>query len=227
MKIEAVTSTQYQSAPAEQTVAPQSGFAALMKSEVLKSSEQGLDDIFKRASQTYNVPENLLKAVAKAESRFRADAVSHCGAQGIMQLMPSTAQSLGVTDAFDPKQNIMGGAKYLSSLLSRYGDTKLALAAYNAGSGNVDKYGGIPPFEETQKYVEKVLSYAGEDVAVPALQEGSNTVSGVFDALPSISFTMEDYRKFIELFVQQLMENTLSLSEEEDDRYAGQSIFLM
>ena len=85
-----------------------------------------------------------------------------------MQLMPTTAQSLGVTNSYDARQNIMGGAKYISSLLSKYnGDTSLALAAYNAGSGNVAKDGGIPPFAETQNYVKKVMAYMGESVSIP------------------------------------------------------------
>lgn len=123
-----------------------------------------LDDIFERASIKYNVPLNLLKAIGKAESDFKPNAVSKSGAQGVMQLMPGTAAELGVTDSFDPEQNIMGGSKYISDLLKRYdGDTKLALAAYNAGMGNVKKYGGVPPFEETQNYVVKVMRYMEED----------------------------------------------------------------
>jgi hypothetical protein len=126
------------------------------------SSGGSLDDIFKRAAAQYNVPENLLKAVAKAESGYDANAVSSCGAQGVMQLMPSTAAALGVQNPFDAEQNIMGGAKYLNQMLSRYdGNAELALAAYNAGSGNVAKYGGIPPFKETQTYVARVMDYAG------------------------------------------------------------------
>lgn len=128
-----------------------------------------MDDIFQTAAQKYNLPVNLLKAVAKVESGFDSDAVSSCGAQGVMQLMPGTAASLGVENPLDAEQNIMGGAKYLSQMLDRYdGDTKLALAAYNAGSGNVAKYGGIPPFKETQAYISKVLNEAGGDVSTPA-----------------------------------------------------------
>lgn len=124
------------------------------------SSPKDLDAIFKQAASKYGVPESLLKAVAKAESGFNASAVSSAGAIGIMQLMPQTASSLGVTNPYDATQNIMGGAKLLSQLLKKYnGNTSLALAAYNAGSGNVDKYNGIPPFKETQNYVKKVIAY--------------------------------------------------------------------
>jgi hypothetical protein len=154
---------------AKQVQSSSSGFSGVLKKAVDKTGNTqsvDLEDIFRRASEQYNVPENLLKAVAKAESGFDADAVSRCGAQGIMQLMPSTAASLGVENSLDPEQNIMGGAKYLSWMLERYnGDPELALAAYNAGSGNVAKYGGIPPFKETQSYVAKVMGYAGMDIS--------------------------------------------------------------
>lgn len=137
-----------------------------------------LDDIFERASKKYNVPVELLKAIAKAESDFVVDAVSRSGAQGIMQLMPGTAAELGVTDPFDPEQNIMGGSKYISDLLKRYdGDTKLALAAYNAGMGNVKKYGGIPPFEETQNYVVKVTRFMEQDFRAGTAVAGK-TIAG-------------------------------------------------
>lgn len=101
-----------------------------------------LNDIFERAAAKYNVSLDLLKAVGKQESNFNPTAVSRCGAQGIMQLMPATAASLGVTDSFDPEQNIMGGAKYLAGLLNNYnGNVSFALAAYNAVGNNVNKYG--------------------------------------------------------------------------------------
>ena len=106
------------------------------------------------------------------------NATSHCGAMGIMQLMPGTAASLGVTNAYDPEQNIMGGAKYLSQMLSEFGgSTQLAVAAYNAGPGSVSKYGGIPPYEETQTYVERVLGYCGLDISAGKVSSTVRAVS--------------------------------------------------
>ncbi|MCR5271910.1 MAG: lytic transglycosylase domain-containing protein [Lachnospiraceae bacterium] len=130
--------------------------------------DKSLDDIFTEAAQTYNVPKNLLVCMAKQESNFNAEAVSRSGAVGIMQLMPQTAAELGVTNSYDPYQNIMGGAKYISSLLKKYnGNTSLALAAYNAGSNKVDQYGGIPPYAETQEYVANITSYMNGGVTIP------------------------------------------------------------
>lgn len=126
---------------------------------------ESMDSIFEEAAERYDVPVKLLMAVGKAESGFNADAVSPAGAQGVMQLMPATAASLGVEDAFDARSNIMGGAKYLSQKLKQYdGDIDLALAAYNAGSGNVEKYGGVPPFEETINYIRRIRGYMTEDL---------------------------------------------------------------
>ena len=119
-----------------------------------------LDSIFEEAANSYGVSSIILKSIAKAESGFNPSAVSNAGAVGIMQLMPSTAAALGVSNSYDARENIMGGAKYISQLLSNYqGNISLALAAYNAGSANVDKYGGIPPFPETQEFVRRVLVY--------------------------------------------------------------------
>lgn len=116
------------------------------------------DAYFKKAAQKYGVSESLLKAIAKAESNFNARDLSPSGAMGVMQLMPETARSLGVDDPYDPEQNIMGGAHCIAQKLQEFnGDVKLALAAYNAGSGAVKRAGGIP--SQCKTYVSKVLSY--------------------------------------------------------------------
>jgi hypothetical protein len=114
-------------------------------------------------AEKYNLDPKLFNALINQESGFNPKAVSHAGAQGLTQLMPKTAQSLGVTDPFDPRQNLEGGAKYLAQMLRQFnGDRSLALAAYNAGPGAVKRYGGIPPFSETQNYVKKILGNIGE-----------------------------------------------------------------
>lgn len=129
--------------------------------------EESMDAIFEEAADTYDVPVQLLKAMGKAESGFDAGAVSPAGAQGVMQLMPATAEALGVSDPFDARSNIMGGARYISDLLKKYdGDMDLALAAYNAGSGNVKKYGGVPPFKETRNYIQRIKEYMGTDLTI-------------------------------------------------------------
>ena len=115
------------------------------------------------AATKYGLDPALLKGLIRQESNFNAGATSSAGAQGLTQLMPGTAASLGVTDATDPAQAIDGGAKYLKQQLDRFGgDPSKALAAYNAGPGAVAKFGGIPPYAETQNYVTKVLGYAAE-----------------------------------------------------------------
>lgn len=127
-----------------------------------------LDDIFRRASEKYGVSYEYLVAVAKAESDFNPNCVSSAGAKGIMQIMPEEAKGLGISDVFDPEQNIMGAAKLLAAHLEKFnGDTTLAAAAYNAGSGRVKQYGGVPPFKETQNYVKKIAAYMKESVKVP------------------------------------------------------------
>ena len=142
------------------TSGSQASSAASTSGNTSSSSSTSLDAYFEEAAAKYNVDVKLLKAIAHAESNFNPNATSSSGAMGVMQLMSSTAKSLGITDAYNAYDNIMGGAKVISQHLANYnGDVSLALAAYNAGSGNVAKYGGVPPFTETQNYIKKVLAY--------------------------------------------------------------------
>jgi len=140
-----------------------SGTQNLMFDEVFNSTiEENLENIFQEVSAEYGVNVNLLKAVAQAESGMDPNATSWCGAMGIMQLMPTTAESYGVTDPYDARQSITGGAKLLSWLLDDYnGNVSLALAGYNAGCGSVQKYGGVPPFDETVNYIHKINDLLG------------------------------------------------------------------
>lgn len=126
--------------------------------------------LIEQAAAANNLDPALVAAVARAESGFRVDAGSPAGARGLMQLMPSTAAGLGVTDILDPAQNLNAGARYLRMQLDRFGDTRLALAAYNAGPGAVSRYGGIPPYEETRTYVTRVMDHydRSRGVATPA-----------------------------------------------------------
>ena len=117
------------------------------------------DAIIGDIARLYGVPAALVKAVIRAESRFDARAVSSKGAQGLMQLMPGTADMMGVEDPFEPRDNVGGGVRYLRQLLDRFGDPVWAVAAYNAGPEAVDRHGGIPPYPETREYVRRVMSY--------------------------------------------------------------------
>ena len=118
------------------------------------------DKLIRTASGRHHIDADLVRAVIKAESDFQTDARSRKGAMGLMQLMPETARRHQVADAYDPSENVDAGVRHLKMLLERYqGDLQLSLAAYNAGSGAVEKYRGIPPFAETQEYVRRVLRF--------------------------------------------------------------------
>ena len=124
-----------------------------------KYSREEIYDIISEISSKHGVNDKLVRALIRQESGFNPTIVSKAGATGLMQLMPATAQSLGVTDAKDPVQNVDGGVRYLKSLMKKYnGNLILSLAAYNAGPGAVDKYGGVPPYKETQNYVKNILA---------------------------------------------------------------------
>ncbi len=208
-----------------------------------------LEDIFKDVSEEYDVPLPLLKAVAQAESGFDTNAVSSCGASGIMQLMPKTAEGLGVEDVFDPEQNITGGAKMLAYLLDDYnGDTTLALAAYNAGIGAVAKYGGVPPYEETRNYIKKIndileggleadLSYIAvnnsDKTAQKNAQRPAQTVSVHGNDIPvrissdtTVSddiFSYDDYLRFVEIYMKMLGTTIGEITEEENSGKTAQN----
>lgn len=122
-------------------------------------SKEEISNIISKISAKHGVNEKLVRALIKQESGFNPSVVSKAGATGLMQLMPQTAKSLGVIDAKDPIQNVDGGVRYLKSMMKKYnGNLILALAAYNAGPGAVDKYGGVPPYKETQNYVKNILA---------------------------------------------------------------------
>jgi len=121
--------------------------------------EAAVDPLVQRAAARHGIDADLVHAVIRAESSYNPRCQSHAGAMGLMQLMPGTASGLGVTDPWDPAQNIDGGVRYLRDQLDHFGDTGLALAAYNAGPGAVQRYGGIPPYAETRAYVGRVLDY--------------------------------------------------------------------
>jgi soluble lytic murein transglycosylase-like protein len=129
-----------------------------------------LTEIIRLTAERHNVPHELVSAVIRVESGFNVRAVSPKGARGLMQLMPQTANILGVRDSFDPSDNIDGGVRHLRGLLDTYGnDLPLVLAAYNAGEGAVKRHGGIPPYAETQAYVERIMSILGAGQAVASM----------------------------------------------------------
>ncbi|MBI5805541.1 lytic transglycosylase domain-containing protein [candidate division TA06 bacterium] len=135
---------------------PRANFACVRQ---LKKNNRALyQNLINAASVKYSLDPKVLEAVIDAESQYNPRALSCKGAQGLMQLMPQTAWQLGVSNPFDPEQNIDAGARYLKQMLDKFGALELALAAYNAGPGAVEKHGGIPPYQETKEYVKKICS---------------------------------------------------------------------
>jgi soluble lytic murein transglycosylase-like protein len=125
--------------------------------------DESMEGSIQRHAQSNGLSPELLKAVIRAESAFNPGAVSSKGAMGLMQLMPATARALGVSDPFDPDANIEGGARHLRQQIDRFKELPLALAAYNAGPGNVLRYNGVPPFLETRSYVNRVMGFLSQD----------------------------------------------------------------
>lgn len=189
------------------TVSDNSDKVTVNFNDYLKKNSQDIkyEDIFNQVSAQTGVSAQLLKAVAQAESGCRSDAVSSCGAVGVMQLMPATAKAYGVTDPFDAYENISGGAKLLSDLLEKYnGNVTLSLAAYNAGSGNVSKYGGVPPFKETINYIDKINKLLSN-----ALDNDSTTIEG---AQPTQGIFISDADDSVDWPDIQISQNILEKS---------------
>lgn len=138
-------------------MAPQRFAFDVMKEEFFRTEVQYGSIIYREARRNNLSPE-LVAAVVEAESDFRPRLISHKNAQGLMQIIPETGRLMGADDLFDPEKNIAAGTKYLRYLLDRFGDQRTALAAYNAGEGNVERFGGMPPFDETQNYVQRVMA---------------------------------------------------------------------
>ncbi len=143
------------------TDTPTSGqYKFFMKEKKEGGSKSSVSDLIKHYSSVFNLEDSLVRAVIKVESDYNPNALSNKGAQGLMQLIPETARDMKVTDPFNPEDNIRGGSRYLRLMLDQFnGSIELALAAYNAGPSAVRRHGGIPPYEETQNYVEKVKKY--------------------------------------------------------------------
>ncbi len=172
-----VQTPENQAIATQKTIVTGSEDSPLASGELSPKMMQYMSHI-KQAAARYNLPPELIAGIIWQESRGNSKAVSHCGAQGLMQLMPETARHLGVKDPFDPAQNIEGGSKYIRQMLDRFGgNAELAVAAYNSGPGNVEKYGRrIPPFRETQEYVPRVLGYASNFKASGIFSDSPNTM---------------------------------------------------
>lgn len=189
-------------------------FSEILNREISSEGTEtlSLDEIFNDASKKYNVSCDLLKSIAYTESNFKTDVVSSSGAVGVMQLMPATASYLGVTNSYDPYQNIMGGAKLISNLLDKYNQNiDLALAAYNAGSGNVDKYNGIPPFTETINYVAKVKGYLSNNTLPES--EVKNLSAMEVETVDKTKTAVEVNKAFNKIYSKEILNKEFSIKE--------------
>lgn len=168
-------------------------------------TRQQLEDLARQKAREQGIREDVFLRLVGAESSWNPQAKSSAGAQGLVQLMPATAKGLGVSNPFDPVQSLTGGSKYLKQQLDRFGgDYTKALAAYNAGPGNVEKYGGVPPFQETQNYVNKVLG--GINLKATPQQEKPNQTPA-----SSSAFNI-DPQKLLAAFAGELLTSSPSLS---------------
>jgi soluble lytic murein transglycosylase-like protein len=179
-------------------VDPRSG--KLVRREVTpKATPKEITDLVEKSARAQGVDPLLVHAMIRVESNYDAHAVSPKGAEGLMQLMPSTAKMLGVSDSFDARENIEAGVKYLKYLQSVYKDDRLALAAYNAGPGSVEKYKQIPPYKETQKYVERVdknyeeaRKTAEPEVKAPAARETPAAIQVIEEKHPKLEQSIDE-----------------------------------
>ncbi len=198
-----VTSKKEREAPDSPGTASFAVGAAASAQKFLLPNDESFSKYINEAAQTHGVDPYLIKSVIKVESDFDPQAMSSKGAQGLMQLIPSTARLVGCSDSFNPRQNILGGAGYLKMMLKRFdGRIDYALAAYNAGPGNVEKHGGIPPFRETQNYVRKVRHYYKQYAAnLPAAEKSTSLKARKARVMPMLHSDLskrltEAYEKF-------------------------------
>jgi soluble lytic murein transglycosylase-like protein len=157
----------------QQRVSPKGKVTSSIQNVRAIPAHHAYEELIQEASRTYNLDPALIRAVIRAESAFDPSVVSHAGAQGLMQLMPSLGDHFGVVDPFDPRQNIMAGTRYLKQLMDQYrGNVDLALAGYNAGPGAVARFKGVPPYAETRDYVRKIKGMIARTRRAPPDKKG-------------------------------------------------------